>query len=639
MGKLSTRTKSKTAKSRQAGPLVSVIIVNYNAGKLLTQAVKSVIDFEGVEVVVADNASKDTSFSDLKQKVTAPNLILIDNGANVGFGRAVNSAVAKSHGEYVYLLNPDASLKKTALMQMVKTARAWGNRVVVAPRLENPDGSAQPSCYPKQSVWNAIKEYWLGIKGSYSKYLPGGKKPIAVRAAVAAAWLVPRSVWDELSGLSDRFFLYFEDLDFCDRAGEKDIAIVYDPQAVVTHHHGVSSRTNPIVMKLFTESAWKYHGWFKKLTIDVIIRIRDLFTPPVSWKKLAGVAVTYTVLVTAIATIGYFLLPSRMSPSPLVSNIYHSNFLLWSWANFDGEHYLRIAEEGYQTIMGQSEYAFFPFYPLLIKLVSSVGLSTYASAHFVTLASALGFMFIFVKWARRYVSNPLTVLWIVLLSPGAIYLSALYTEPLFLLLATLTFYHADRGEWGRAILATALATATRVNSIFLVLFLLLKMTKNKWAAFLGMSGLCTYMLYLYSETGNALSWYTAQAGWGKAEPTWPWVTATNYVRALTTEFVPDLTHLVVTTEVVITAILIYLTFKFVWNKKFHLAYKAYAIGAFAMPLTTGSLGSMPRFSLALFPLFLIIPTLSKFPRLITQCVFLLTAILGIILFTRGYWYA
>jgi len=72
----------------------------------------------------------------------------------------------------------------------------------------------------------------------------------------------------------------------CDRAYAQGVQVIYDPQAVVKHAHGVSSRTNPIVMKLFTQSAWEYHGWVKKLTIDAVIRFRDLFTRPLSSKKV-----------------------------------------------------------------------------------------------------------------------------------------------------------------------------------------------------------------------------------------------------------------------------------------------------------------------------------------------------------------
>lgn len=619
-------------------PLVSVIIVNYNAGLLLEKSVKSVINFPGVEVVVADNASKDDSFIKLKREFKANNLVLIDNGANIGFGKAVNQAVKKSHGEYVYLLNPDASLSKTALARMIATARDYHNRAIIAPALVNPDGTPQSSCYRPQTIWNAVREYWFNVKGAYSKYLPAGKKPRPVHAAVAASWLVPRDVWVELGGLSPRFFLYFEDLDMCDRAGHAGIPVIYDPQALVKHAHGVSSRTNPIVLKLFTDSAWEYHGRIKKILIDLIIHARDLFVPPVSLKKTLGIIFLYSLFVLGITALGYFLLPMRYAPATTLASFYHRNFLFWSWANFDGAHYLNIASHGYQTILGQSEYAFFPLFPLLINLVSRTGIDLYLSAHLITVLSAIGFILVLLKWAARYVQNPLTLLWLVLLSPGAIYLSAIYTEPLFLFLTALTFYFADRGESNKAVLATALATATRINGIFLVLFLLLKFRRSLLST-LALSGLFSYMTYLYFQTGNAMSWYTAQAGWGKASLTAPWVTLTSYYSALTYAFQPDLTHLVVAIEVIVTTILVYLLIRLWRQTKLDSAYKYYALATLALPLSTGSLGSMPRFSLALFPLFLLIPTLPRAPRLTIIILFILFSLTSIILFTRGYWYA
>ncbi|MFH1244009.1 MAG: mannosyltransferase family protein [bacterium] len=600
-----------------AKPLVSVIIVNYNAGQFLARSVKSVSNFPGAEVIVIDNSP--------------PN-------PNLGFSRAVNLGAEKCHGEYIFLLNPDTSVSKTALARMITTVRSYHNRAIIAPALVNPDGTPQASCYRPQTIGNAVKEYWFNIKGAYGKYLPAGKSLRRVHAAVAAAWLIPRAVWEELGGLSPRFFLYFEDLDMCDRAGHAGIPVIYDPRAKVIHTHGVSSRTNPIVLKLFTDSAWEYHGRLKKILIDLIIHARDLFVPPVSPKKTLGIILLYSLFVLGVTALGYFLLPMRYAPSSAIASFYHRNFLLWSWANFDGAHYLNIAVNGYQTILGQSEYAFFPLFPLLINLVSKTGLDLYLSAHLVSLLSSIGFIVVLLKWVSSYLKNPLTLLWLVLLSPGAIFLSAIYTEPLFLFLTVLTFYFADRGESGKAVLTTALATATRINGIFLVLFLLFKFRRSL-LPILGLSGLFAYMTYLYFQTGSALAWYSAQSGWGKANPTAPWITLGNYFRALTFEFIPDLTHLVVLIEVIVTTIFIYLLIRFWRQTKLDSAYKYYALATLALPLSTGSLGSMPRFSLTLFPLFLMIPILPRTLRIVHWSLFIVMSIIGIILFTRGYWYA
>ncbi len=626
-------------------PLVSFIIVNYNTGKLLKRAIESVMNHNGVEVIVADNASNDDSFTKLTESLQRANIIYIENKKNLGFGQAVGNAVKESRGTYIFLLNPDAALAGGALDQMVKTAEIYDNRAIIAPALAGDDGTVQASCYYQQTVWNAVKEYWLGITGAYSKYVPSGDAPQAVHTAVAAAWLMPRTVWDSLGGFSSKFFLYYEDLDFCDRASLANIPVIYDPQAVVTHTHGKSGESNPQTAELFLHAARAYHGWFKKGLIDLIIRAGNIFMPPVSLKKISLMLLAYIVGVLAIASLGYFLLPARYAPTDLIHKFYHTNFILWSWANFDGEHYLGIAQHGYQIIRGQSEYAFFPLFPLLVNLLSRTGLDPYLAARMITTGASVGFMFFLCKWAARYLRNPTKLLWIILFSPGTIFLSAVYTEPLFLCLTILTFYFADKGEWGKASLMTALATATRVNGIFLVVFLLFKLLKSSQLTrgviylALSLSGLCAYTLYLWQKTGDPLAWYHAQADWQKADATAPWVTATNYLRAITTEFHPDLTHLVVVIEVIVTLMLLSLLFYFFRQKKLDTAYKAYVLGSLALPLATGSLGSMPRFSLTLFPLFLMIPTLPQGIRRTYYLLFSIMAIVGIILFTRGYWYA
>jgi GT2 family glycosyltransferase len=625
---------------------VSVIIVNYNTGKLLTQAVKSVIEYEGVEVIVVDNASRDDSMAQLAKSVKRSNLKIILNNDNLGFGKATNMGVKSSKGEYIYLLNPDAKISKQSLSRMVETAKEYGDRAVIAPRLLDPDGTPQASCYQPQTISNAVKEYWLGIKGAYSKYLPSGKKSIRVYAAVAAAWLIHRSVWDEMDGLDSKYFLYFEDMDFCDRANAKGIPIIYDPVATVQHEHGASSRTNPIVAKLFLNSAKIYHGFFKKATIDAIIRIRDFFIPPISTKKVILIVSSYIALVIGVMALSYFLLPARYAPSGNISSFWHSNFMLWSSANFDGDHYLSIAKQGYQAVNGQSQYAFLPLYPLLINILGRLGIDNYLAARFIGIGSLLGFALVLVKWATPYLKNPLHLLWLVLLSPGTIFLTSVYTEPLFLFLVVLTFYFADQKQWSKAALVTALATATRVNGLFLVTLLFAKLWQSKAKIgtvatymFTACLGIFSYMGYLYARTGDALAWYHAQSGWEKSTATWPWITASNYVQALTLDFVPDLTHLVVLIELGLTLFLIFLLYKLWRSKLLDVSYKYYALFSLALPIVTGSLGSMPRFSLTMLPLFLMLTQLPKATRFIVYFLFVSSAITGIILFSRGYWYA
>ncbi len=348
-------------------------------------------------------------------------------------------------------------------------------------------------------------------------------------------------------------------------------------------------------------------------------------------------AVLFLAVVRLIAIPGYWLIYERFAPLTFIAKFFQSNFLLWSWANFDGEHYLSIAKYGYQIRNGFPQYAFFPLYPLLTKIVSFVVQDYLVAGLLVSFASLVVIL-------RLLPQKDHLALF---LAPGAIFLAAIYTEPLFIALALTVFYFSERKEWGRAAIVTALATATRVNGIFLVAFLFFKMIENKKLSPLfiirnslfSLSGLTGYMVYLYYRTGDALAWYHSQAYWGKATATSPFTTALSYFRAVTTEFQPDLVHLVVVFEVVITLWALFLTVTVIRRRLLSLPYYVYLLGNLVMPIATGSLGSMPRFFLILFPSYVAISTFSPAARKVVYTISGAIMITGVILFTRGHWFA
>lgn len=624
-------------------PLVSVIIVNYNASSHLLRAVTSVLKLKNTELILFDNASTDDSLAHLPR---SSRLTIIRSPQNLGFAAGVNRSVRQARGHNLFLLNPDATLTEEALELMLSELSHRGGEAIIAPRLLNPNHSPQPSCYHRQSLGNAIKEYWFGHRGAYSKYLPSTTTPTSVDIAVAAAYLTTRQTWDRLGGLDEKFFLYFEDLDFCDRARQLNIPIIYLPTAKVVHAHGVSSAKNEQTSTLFLRSALTYHGRLKKFLLDLVIRTGNLLRGSVTPKKTLVVWLLSFVVVLLFATLSYFLLPSRFAPAPTLSFPFNQNFLWWGFTNFDGEHYLSIAAQGYQEYKGQSQYAFFPLLPLLIHALGRSGIDHYLAARFLTLTASLFAAIFMGLWLKRYLKAPLASLWMILLGSGSIFLFSVYTEPLFLLLVSLTFYFNDQKRWSLAILTATFASATRVNGIFLIpyLFVMLRTAKTPvhksvFLSLLPLAGIGSYMLYLNATLRDPLAWFHSQADWGKANPTSPFETLVSYATTLTTNFQFDLTHLVVLIEVFVTLLLWYLLIYSLRRKFYPPAYHLYCLGNLALPLATGSLGSMPRFALAVFPLLALLPTLTPRLKFILSSLFILAGMMGTILFMRGYWYA
>lgn len=138
---------------------LSVIIVNYNAGDLLEQCLRSVYkDGSGVrfEVFVVDNCSSDGSLELSKENFPQVNFII--NEKNLGFAKANNRAISRSRGRYVLLLNPDTILREKVLEKMVFFMEQHPRAGAVGAKLLDPDPeeTVQLSCRRFPSHWTAL---------------------------------------------------------------------------------------------------------------------------------------------------------------------------------------------------------------------------------------------------------------------------------------------------------------------------------------------------------------------------------------------------------------------------------------------------------------------------------------------------
>jgi len=254
---------------------LSVIIVSFNTEGLLGGCINSILkNKEGIktEIIVVDNASTDNSRQDLKKLAGQKAITLIENKKNVGFARAVNQGIKASSGKFVLLFNSDAILKRYALERLIEFSQKKNNQVVIGVQLLNVDGSVQPSCYWFPSFWGAFEEFWLGRKGRFQKFAPRGKKPVVVDAVIGAAFFLSRKVIDKVGLLDGKFFLYFEDLDYCQRVKKAGMAVYYLPTAQAIHFHGQSGKKlGGKPNRWLKDSSRLYHGTIKHYLINFII--------------------------------------------------------------------------------------------------------------------------------------------------------------------------------------------------------------------------------------------------------------------------------------------------------------------------------------------------------------------------------
>lgn len=330
---------------------------------------------------------------------------------------------------------------------------------------------------------------------------------------------------------------------------------------------------------------------------------------------------------------------------------------LFSWANFDGEHYLSISIFGYKDL----QQAFFPVYPMLmsffsrsnpIDLISSLVNSTIVG---LIISNVLFVLSLIYLWELIKIDFPkkiayLTII-LLLIFPASYYFGAVYSESLFLFLSVLSFYSARRGKWFVAGLFGMVSSATRVFGTILLLACLIEAYQQKaslskffWI-FLIPLGLGVYMWYLNSTIGDPLAFYHFQTLVGEQHQpgiiTLPQVYF-RYIKMLTTTpLVNPIFQTIVLESFVGLAFFILPIYGYF--KKIRLSYIVYAMLGFLTPTIQGSFSSLPRYVIILFPSFLAAAIfVNSLPRLVRALLLLLSFSILVTeasLFLRGYWVA
>lgn len=260
--------------------MISIIIVNFNTGKFIFRCIDSISKFllKDKEIVVVDNNSNDGSLEKLKIR---KDIRLVENNENLGFAKAVNRGLQIAKGDFIFILNPDTELTKDSVGYLFEFARQNKEVGIVAPKLLNPDGSVQPSCYHDPTLLAAFREYFADIKGAFSKYAPPGSEPVKVDSVVGAAMFLSRRVIDKVGMFDERYFMYFEDLDYCRRIRNKGFNVYYLPRSKIYHEHGGVTRTVPESAKRWLiESSIVYHGKMGHNLLTLILWLGQ------KWSKL-----------------------------------------------------------------------------------------------------------------------------------------------------------------------------------------------------------------------------------------------------------------------------------------------------------------------------------------------------------------
>jgi len=255
--------------------IVSIIIPSFNTKEVTLRCVKSIVENTSFsyEIIVVDNGSTDGSVKQIT------NLKLIANSNNLGFARAVNQGIKVARGRYLLLLNSDVFTNKGSIEKMIDFAKKTPDCGVVGGKLVFGNGKTQHSVMVFPTLWQTIAKYWLRRK---DPVLP--RDVAVVDAVVGAAFLITPEAISRIGVLDERYFMYFEDLDYCRRVKKAGLKTYYLPEAEFTHLHGESGKglsSSENQWRRLVPSSQIYHGILIHYLIILIMwtsqKVRKLF--------------------------------------------------------------------------------------------------------------------------------------------------------------------------------------------------------------------------------------------------------------------------------------------------------------------------------------------------------------------------
>ncbi|MGH3560321.1 MAG: glycosyltransferase family 2 protein [Mycobacterium sp.] len=233
-----------------------MVTVTYSPGSHLDRflASLSLATDRPMRVLLADNGSTDGAPQEAVQRY--PDVRLFAAGANLGYGGAVNRAVARlaaegETGEFVIVANPDIQWGPSSIDALLDAAARWPHAAALGPLIREPDGSVYPSARHLPSLIRGGMHAVVGPLWPTNPWTLAYRQERLAPSERPVGWLsgscllLRRSAFDAIGGFDERYFMYMEDVDLGDRLGRAGWLNVYVPSAEVLHHMGHATGRDP----------------------------------------------------------------------------------------------------------------------------------------------------------------------------------------------------------------------------------------------------------------------------------------------------------------------------------------------------------------------------------------------------------
>ena len=223
--------------------MISIVIILYKSKDYINNCIESIINShlydEVLEILIINNdTTEQYNFNNEK-------IIFYSMNKNLGYSKAMNFGISKALGKYILTLNPDTILSRNTIDVMLETYRSYDNVGVVGVKVLNNDNTFQLSSIRKFPtpfilITKILNKFFNFIPNLYNYSNIDINNFQDVDAISGCCMMIKKNTFKKLLGFDERFFMYFEDTDLCNRLVNNGNRVIYNPKTSINHFKGGS---------------------------------------------------------------------------------------------------------------------------------------------------------------------------------------------------------------------------------------------------------------------------------------------------------------------------------------------------------------------------------------------------------------
>lgn len=259
-------------------PLLTIVVLTYNTRDLVLQCLEQFYEYalqQCWQVIVVDNGSTDNTTDTISKEF--PGVELIRSERNLGFAGGINLGLRRALGRGIVIMNSDVLASGETLHRAIEALLAEPGLGALSPLLRTSNGHPQPFAFGNdQSPWYLFRRGLKALLGLGPMHQWDVKQPLEVDWVSGACMFVRREITEQVGLLDERFFLYFEDNDWCLRMRKAGWRILYDPRFEVVHLGGASLPQRHQASRIYDQSliqfTAKHYGPLKAWAVRVLLK-------------------------------------------------------------------------------------------------------------------------------------------------------------------------------------------------------------------------------------------------------------------------------------------------------------------------------------------------------------------------------